>query len=214
MENGTRRDANDFILQDVTQRVDRVHANVRNRTATSDVWIIDPGPAMIRSSHERELGAGKGGGADLSPGHALAQPADTFFEAEHVGHTQQNLRLARRFDHAAAFFGAHAHGLFAQYRLAGGDRCQHIIQMRAVGSSDQYCIHLGRAAQLRGRGENVTNMVTLRGLVRFGLIAPGKRSHLAVLGQGEAWHQAANGVKSEANNSESNHTYRNLLIES
>jgi len=60
-------------------------------------------------SGKGKLGAHENGIADLSSRDPLAQTVDAGIEAEDLRHAQQQVRLARRFNHLTAFVGAVAH---------------------------------------------------------------------------------------------------------
>src|SRR5208282_6640317 len=123
------------ILQDVTQDIDAMDAHVGNGPASGDRPVVEPGAGMAQPGI-RELRPRKDGTADVTGGDASAKDRRAFLKAKDLRDAEEYARVARRFDHLAAFVRIHAHRLFAQHRLAGGDRREDVPWMANIGGGD------------------------------------------------------------------------------
>src|SRR5438128_493004 len=118
-----------FVLKNETQRVNAMHADVKNWTAAGETSVVQPLSWMRGVGEKREFGASENGTTNRTARQQLANFANALLEAKDVGYAQQYLLLASGLDHPTAFVRVHGHRLFAENRLAGSNGSQHVLKM-------------------------------------------------------------------------------------
>jgi hypothetical protein len=107
-----------------------------------------------------------------------------------LGYSQKKPRAMSCVDHLAAFVGIHAHGLFAEHRLAAPESREHIETMTSVGRGNEHGIDFRREAELVGGGKVMRDVVFLRGSLGLLRIAALERSDGALGRELKARHQS------------------------
>src|SRR5882762_6922300 len=157
---------NDFVLQDEPQRVDAVHADIGDRTTSGKRWVGEPNAAVILR-RVTEFGAGVDGAADGTGGDLIAKPTGAVLEAEYLRDTEKKFGGPGGFDHLAAFASVHSHRLFAEHRLAMGERGERIRQMQRVRRGDENGINFGGGAEFGDGVEGERDLILGGGSAGF-----------------------------------------------
>src|ERR1700756_2079189 len=108
-----------------------MHADVGDGASASEGAIRKP-LALMGAGGKGEFRTRKNKAAKITGLHASTDARRALMKAKHLGYSQKKPQAMSCVDHFPAFIGVHAHGLFAEYRLATSQSREHIETMAGV----------------------------------------------------------------------------------
>ena len=144
----------DFVVEDETERVDAMHADVRDGAAGCERRVRDPRAGAFGSGITK-FGASEYGAPDVVVRDAVTQSPGAVFETEDMGHAERKRGGLGGNDHLFNFGGIHRHGLFAEHGLPGSERSEDIAEVEGIRGGDEDGVNIGATGEVFGGGELV-----------------------------------------------------------
>ena len=82
-----RAHSQNFVLQNVTQRIDAMHPHIGNGTATGHGWVVKPGSRMATCCLKRKFRSRKNRPTDLAACNTFAEASRAVFKSENLSDT-------------------------------------------------------------------------------------------------------------------------------